>query len=142
LITLEGPAMTDPVETLRSYEQRVQEITERAGATRARLAALRPAATSPDGAVTVTVSSTGALVDLAFGPAAERIALPDLARLVVATAQTARSEAARQTEAAVAELVGSDTARRAMGPPPTADERIEPEDESGDQPGYRGRGYR
>jgi hypothetical protein len=140
LITLEGPAMTDPVETLRSYEQRVQEITARAGATRARLAALRPAATSPDGAVTVTVSSTGALVDLAFGPAAERIALPDLARLVVATAQTARSEAARQTEAAVAELVGPAAAHQAMATAVPAPAPGITED--GDQPGYRGRGYR
>jgi len=125
--------MTDPAETLRAYDQRVQDIAARADVTRARLAALRPAVTSPDGAVTVTVSSMGALVDLAFGPAAERLELADLARLVVTTAQAARVEAARQTEAAVAELVGEPAARQAMAAPEPAD----PDDE----PGYRGRGF-
>src|SRR3954452_23421214 len=109
--------MNDPVETVRAYEHRVQDIATRADATRARVAAVRSAATSPDGAVTVTVSAVGALVDLSFGPAAESLELSDLARLVVATAQTARAEAARQTEAAVAELVGPQAAHRAMEPP-------------------------
>ena len=128
--------MTDPAETLRAYEQRVQDITARADVTRARLAALRPAVTSPDGAVTVTVSSMGALVDLAFGPAAERLELADLARLVVSTAQAARVEAARQTEAAVAELVGKPAARQAMAAPEPAAGLADE-----DEPGYRGRGF-
>jgi len=127
--------MTDPAEPLRAYEQRVQDIAARADATRARLAALRPAVTSADGAVTVTVSSVGALVDLAFGPSAERLELSDLARLVVATANTARTEAARQTEAAVAQLIGEPAAHQAMAAP----EPAAPSED--DEPGYRGRGF-
>jgi len=127
--------MTDPAETLRAYQQRVEEIAARADATRARLAALRPAVTSPDGAVTVTVSSVGALVDLSFGPAAERVELAELARLVVTTAQAARAEAARQTEATVAELVGEPTAHEAM----TAG--ADPAGSDDDETGYRGRGF-
>ena len=129
--------MTDSAEPLRAYEQRVQDIAARADATRARLAALRPAVTSPDGAVTVTVSSVGALVDLTFGPAAERLELADLARLVVATANTARTEAARQTEAAVAELIGEPAAHQAMATP----ERSAAASGEDDEPGYRGRGF-
>jgi len=130
--------MTEPVETIRAYEQRVQDIAARAGSARARMAALRPSATSPDGAVTATVTAVGALADLSFGPAAADLELAELARLVVATAQTARLEAARQTEAAVAELVGADAAARAMAPPvavPSAPDADEDE-------GYTGRGLR
>src|SRR3954452_16174124 len=112
--------MNDPVETVRAYEHRVQDIATRADATRARRAAVRPAVTSPDGAVTVTVSAIGALVDLSFGPAAGSLELADLARVVVATAQTARAEAARQTEATVAVLVGPEAAHRAMAAPEPA----------------------
>jgi DNA-binding protein YbaB len=129
--------MTDPVETIRAYEQRVQEIAARAGTARARMAALRPTATSPDGAVTVTVTAVGALADLSFGPAAADLDLPELARLVVATAHTARLEAARQTESAVAELVGADAAARAMAPPVPLAAATGDEDE-----GYTGRGLR
>src|SRR4051812_14218169 len=128
--------MTDPVETLRAYEQRMHDLTTRADAPRVRRAALRPAVTSPDGAVTVTVSAVGALLDLSFGPAAESLELPDLARLVVSTAQTARAEAARQAEARVAELVGPEAAHRAMEPPPSTGT-----DDDDDAPGYRGRGF-
>ena len=135
--------MTDPAETLRAYQQRVQEIAERADATRARLAALRPAVTSPDGAVTVTVSSVGALVDLVFGPAAERLELTDLARLVVSTAQAARAEAARQTETTVAEQVGDETAHEVMstGAAGAADDAVDGGDAADDETGYRGRGF-
>lgn len=128
--------MTDPARALSAYQQRVQDIASRADATRSRLAGLRPAATSPDGAVTVTVSSAGALVDLTFGPAAEQLELAELARLVVATAQTARADAARQTEAALAELVGEPAAHRAVAAPAPPDPAGE-DDESG----YRGRGF-
>ena len=133
--------MTDPVETIRAYEQRVQEIAARAGSARARMAALRPSATSPDGAVTVTVTAAGALADLTFGPAASALELAELAKLVVATAHTARLEAARQTEAAVAELVGADAAHQAVTtllPGPDAAAAPDPDDDEG----YRGRSLR
>jgi len=136
--------MTDPVETIRAYEQRVQDIAARAGSARAGLASLRPSATSPDGAVTVTVTAVGALADLRFGAAAAGLELPDLARLVVATAQTARLEAARQTEAAVAGLVGADAAHQVMAtqlPAPARPEGAEPDEDEPDE-GYRGRSVR
>lgn len=137
--------MTDPVEAIRTYEQQVHDIAARAGSARDQLAALRPSASSADGAVTVTVTAAGALADLTFGPAAADLDLGDLARLVVRTAQTARLEAARQTEAAVAGLIGASAAHDVMASQfPGADGAGDspPAAPDDDEPGYRGRSAR
>lgn len=93
---------------LADYRARVAGIAERAQAVRARIASVRASATSPDGAVTVSVNVHGALEDLSFGAAAESMSLPDLAHTIVRTARKAGMQAATAGAEALSPLI-SDT---------------------------------
>lgn len=101
--------MTEVDNSLNEYLDRVNAISERARAAQQNLARIHPSVTGGDGAVTVTVSSVGALVDISFGPSARDLDLAELASLVKRTAQAARIRAAHETQDALAGLVGNNS---------------------------------
>jgi hypothetical protein len=100
----------EPEKLLADYHARVAGIAERAQAARAQIASVRGSATSADGAVTVSVNVQGALEDLSFGPAADTMSLPDLARTILRTSRKARIRAATAGADALVPLIGADSA--------------------------------
>ena len=85
------------------------EIVRRAAEAKARLERVSASATSADGAVTVTVNTSGALQELTFGPRADELPRARLAASVVATAKRAQVQAAQQLTSVMAPLIGSDS---------------------------------
>ncbi|MGW5717376.1 YbaB/EbfC family nucleoid-associated protein [Amycolatopsis sp. NPDC003865] len=85
------------------------EIARRAAEAKARLEHVSATATSADGAVTVTVGTSGALQELTFGPRADEVPRARLAQAVLATAKRAQLDAARQLTAVMAPVIGADS---------------------------------
>ena len=85
------------------------EIARRAAEAKARLERIAATATSQDGAVTVTVNTSGALRELTFGPRADELPRARLAATVVATAKRAQVQAAQQLASVMAPVIGSDS---------------------------------
>ncbi len=85
------------------------EIVRRAAEAKARLERVSASATSADGAVTVTVNTSGALQELTFGPRADELPRARLAQAVLATAKRAQLDAARQLTAVMAPVIGADS---------------------------------
>src|SRR5690349_9622194 len=81
------------------------EIARRAAEAKARLERVSASATSADGAVTVTVGTSGALQELSFGPRADELPRARLAQAVLATAKRAQLDAARQLTAVMAPVI-------------------------------------
>ncbi|MFC5995989.1 YbaB/EbfC family nucleoid-associated protein [Pseudonocardia hispaniensis] len=96
----------DAHEWLSGYRRRTDDIARRAVQAQADLAAVRGSARSPDGAVTVTVNSAGALQGLTLGRAAEGQSRVQLAEAVLATARRAHAEATQQAIAVITPLIG------------------------------------
>jgi DNA-binding protein YbaB len=99
---------------LASYEERLQDIEERAARAQAALAAVEATATSPDGAVTVTVDAAGVLQGLVLGERSGELTREQLAATVLGTARQARSDAARLAAATVTPLIGEGSPAMAM----------------------------
>ncbi|MCX6465486.1 MAG: YbaB/EbfC family nucleoid-associated protein [Pseudonocardiales bacterium] len=91
---------------LAEHQQRLADLRVRAERVRTEVAAVTGSATSPDGAVTVTVAPGGALRGLRLAPRAEELTRTQLAALVVATAAEATAAAGRRVEEVVAPLRG------------------------------------
>ncbi|MFF4595818.1 YbaB/EbfC family nucleoid-associated protein [Amycolatopsis sp. NPDC001319] len=87
----------------------IAEIGQRAAEAQERLKRVAATATSNDGAVTVTVNTSGALQQLSFGPRADEISRSALAAAVVATAHRAQAQAAQQLHAIMAPLIGENS---------------------------------
>ena len=97
---------------LRSFEVRAAEQAERAQLLSRQLERNSTTVESPDGAVRVTVDSTGGLADLQFSRAAEDLPLERLSALVLATSRQAQAQLAASMGELVSQLYGpgSDTA--------------------------------
>ncbi|SEF32845.1 YbaB/EbfC DNA-binding family protein [Amycolatopsis pretoriensis] len=83
------------------------EIARRAAEAKARLERVSATASSPDGAVTVTVNTAGALQELTFGPRADEIPRARLAQVVLAAAKRAQLDAAQQLTAIMTPVIGA-----------------------------------
>ncbi len=87
----------------------IADIGRVAAEAKARLQRIAATATSADGAVTVTVNTSGALQELSFGPRAGELGNARLAAAVVATAKRAQVEAAQQMKGVMAPLIGTES---------------------------------
>lgn len=87
----------------------IAEIGRRAVEAQKRLKHVAATATSSDGAVTVTVNTSGALQQVSFGPRAEEISRSALAAAVVATAHRAQAQAAQQLKSIMAPVIGENS---------------------------------
>lgn len=85
------------------------DIANKAEAAKEQLQQLSATLTSADGAATVTVNASGALQRLSFGKKARDLPLEQLASAVLATAQRAQAQAARQLTGIMAPLIGTDS---------------------------------
>lgn len=102
--------MTHPGESPDSSQQGIAGLVERAEAVKNRISALSGTATSQDGAVTVTVNAGGAVQNLSFGQAAERMPRARLAASIMSALRQAHTAAARQLPAVMATLADEDSA--------------------------------
>jgi DNA-binding protein YbaB len=96
----------DAQEWLAGYRDRLAEIGARAGRAQDALARAEATATSPDGAVTVTVDPAGGLRGLVLAERTAGMSRTQLAAAIVATAGAARRGAAEAAVAAMAPLLG------------------------------------
>jgi len=106
----------EPDAMLRSLREEAERLESRANQLRDDLAAAGATATSPDGAVTVTLSPTGALRDVSFATKAREHTPEALGPLVMRTVRDAQ----RQVAAQVAESFDQstlDAVRRFMPEP-------------------------
>lgn len=89
----------EPAQWLADYQDRLERAAYRARAASASLREVGASVTSARGEVTVTVNAAGLLDDVTFTPAARRLEVEALGRLVVDTAREAqRLAGARMTE--------------------------------------------
>lgn len=96
---------------LDDYQRRLADIAARARGAQERLAAVDATRTSPDGAVTATVTPGGELRALVLHEAAQRLSRIQLADAITGTVAAARAEASR----AAAEVVEPMLGRRGAG---------------------------
>lgn len=101
--------MTDPNQLIEDYEQRTAALLEQAEEAKSQIANLTGAATSGDGAVTVSVSAGGALLSLSFGTKADDLPKDRLAALVLSTAKRAQAQAVGQIATIMAPLIGDNS---------------------------------
>ena len=99
----------DPNQIVASYENEVAELAGRAEEAKERISQLSGTASSPDGAVTVTVGGGGALRNVSFGPRADEMPKERLAAAIMATAQKAQAQASQQILAIMSPLIGEDS---------------------------------
>ena len=88
--------------------ERIQSAQVRAQAAKTELAAHTVTKFSPDRAVTVTVNPGGGLMQVKFGPSAERKPISQLAGVIMSTYRAATAEAVAQTMELMQQVVGDD----------------------------------
>jgi DNA-binding protein YbaB len=96
----------DPDSMLRELRQQAEDLETKATQLRTELAAASATATSPDGAVTVTISPTGALQDITFTSKAAAHSPEALGPLVMTTVQAAQREVSNLVTASLAQQFG------------------------------------
>ncbi|MFD4673551.1 YbaB/EbfC family nucleoid-associated protein [Lentzea sp. NPDC058450] len=101
--------MTDPNQLIEDYEQRTAALLDQAEEAKSQIANLTGAATSSDGAVTVTVTAGGALLSLSFGHKADDMPKDRLAALVMSTSKRAQAQAVAQIATIMAPLIGDNS---------------------------------
>jgi DNA-binding protein YbaB len=98
--------MMDSAQWLADYNDQLARTAAGARAASASLGQVGGRATSPRGEVTVTVNAAGALEDIAMTPAARRLEVEQLARLIVDTARQAHRAASAQMSEILHEYLG------------------------------------
>jgi DNA-binding protein YbaB len=99
----------DPNQIVASYEQEIAGIAARAEEAKEKIKNLNGTASSPDGAVTVTVNGGGALQNISFGREADDLPRAQLAAAIMTTARKAQAQASQQILAIMGPLVGEDS---------------------------------
>ncbi|GAY11036.1 YbaB/EbfC family nucleoid-associated protein [Pseudonocardia sp. N23] len=99
-----------PRDWLDGYLARLDDVAARAEQASTEMAAVTGTARSRDGAVTVTVEPSGALLDVVFSPVASSITSERLAEQLLGAAAAARREAAAKAVEAAERLFGGDSA--------------------------------
>ncbi|MGD9987696.1 YbaB/EbfC family nucleoid-associated protein [Pseudonocardia sp.] len=99
-----------PRDWLDGYLARLDDTAVRAQQASTEMAAVTGTARSRDGAVTVTVEPSGALLDVVFSPVAASITRERLAEQLLGTAAEARRAAAAKAVDAAERLWGADSA--------------------------------
>jgi DNA-binding protein YbaB len=126
----------DPDAVLRQLQQQAADLETKAAQLRTELTNASATATSPDGAVTVTLSPTGALQNITFAAPAAKVSPEKLGPLVMKTVQAAQREVSNRVTASLAEQFGSsdtmDFITQFMPPPePTPTRQVPDEDAEG-----------
>src|SRR3954464_8663245 len=109
LIRMPSPDSEVAVNGIQPASAGMPDIARRAAEAKARFERVSATASSADGAVTVTVNTSGALQELTFGPRADELPRARLAQAVLAAAKRAQVDAAQQLTAIMAPVIGTDS---------------------------------
>lgn len=96
----------DPYRFLEDFERRTNQVQEQLEQSQEALAGARSEATSPDGAVSVTVAGGGSIESLKLSPNAMRQGHDELGRAIIETIRTAQAQAARAVQESMRPLLG------------------------------------
>jgi len=96
----------DSAQWLASYQERLDRMTANVRTAQANLRQAGGRAESPRGEVEVSVGPNGALTGLRLTPAARRLEVDELARLILNTAAAAQRAAGAQVVGIMTEFVG------------------------------------
>lgn len=96
----------DPDSVLRQLQQQAEELETKAAQLRTELTNACATATSPDGAVTVTLSPTGALQNITFAAPTAKVAPETLGPLVMKTVHAAQRKVSDRVTASLTEQFG------------------------------------
>ncbi len=91
----------DPDTVLEQLRKQAEDLESKAAQLRTELTNATATTTSPDGAVTVTLSPTGALQNITFGPAAAKVTPDKLGPLVMQTVQAAQRDVSARVTASL-----------------------------------------
>lgn len=106
---MENPfAGMDPDTMLRTLKQEAEQMEAKARRLQEDLAAATTTVTSPDGAVTVTLSPTGALQAISFSDKATNHRPSTLGPLVMKTVQTAQRQVADKVSESLSQQLGGE----------------------------------
>ncbi len=97
-------------ERIDRSRRRIEAAQSRAQQARATLADSTVTVTSTDHAVTVTVNPAGTLLDVTFGPSAQKLPLPALSHSLLAAYRRAAGDAVERTEAVLRDVLGAGAA--------------------------------
>ncbi len=114
---------------MREQAERYTKLRADAERVKQELAESTATASSPNGAVTVTVGSGGVMRSIRFGPRADKVPLAQLSSSIMAAYGKACREAAEQGVAIMSQLVGEDSPslqlmRNAIPPDPEGDDDL------------------
>lgn len=98
--------MTDPQAWLRDYRAQGEDMVRRSQEFSEQLREVTETASSRDGAVTVTVTPSGALQDLVFSPRARELSEGQLAQLTLQTSREAQARVAHRVAELAAPVIG------------------------------------
>lgn len=96
----------DPDTVLEQLRQQAADLETKAAQLRTELNNATATATSPDGAVTVTLSPTGALQNITFAASSSKVPPEKLGPLVMRTVQAAQREVSSQVTASLSTQFG------------------------------------
>ncbi|MFC4858177.1 YbaB/EbfC family nucleoid-associated protein [Actinophytocola glycyrrhizae] len=120
----------DPDSVLRQLQQQAEDLETKAAQLRTELSNASATATSPDGAVTVTLAPTGALQNITFAAQAAKVTPDKLGPLVMRTVQAAQREVSNRVTASLSQQFGDpetmDFVNRFMPQPEATPTRREP----------------
>ena len=121
----------DPDSVLAELRQQAEDLEAKATQLRTDLANATATATSPDGAVTVTLSPTGALQNITFSAKAATHTPEALGPLVMKTVRAAQREVSDRVTASLSQDFGDDTLDfiTQFMPKPEPEPQREPRDE-------------
>lgn len=132
--------MTDPSERIRQMMQRFEQQAAEAAQVKDRMSEIRGEARSQDGAVTVTVAPSGAVLDLQLSASAMRRSHTALQQSIIGTIREATQRASQQMDETVQPILGDRVeqfkeAFKAHGAEPVMPDA--PQESSGDRPASR-----
>lgn len=107
-----GGDLLDPdgaTEYLRQWKDRIDQMAARTREMADRLDQLRATASDDNGLATVTVDSSGALVDLQLTQRIQRVPPDAVARAILSAVQQARREVAKKSQAVVIDTMGPES---------------------------------
>ena len=112
----------DPQQWLDDFEAKLADLQRKSADLQENFEASRATASSPDGAVTITVGPNGGLLDLQLGHRATELGPARLTALIMQTAQAAQKQAAQKVMAAFEPLGEGSEAMRMVSDSIPSDE--------------------
>lgn len=121
----------DPQQWLDNFEAKLADLQRKSADLQENFENSQATASSPDGAVTITVGPNGGLLNIQLGHRATELGSARLTALIMQTAKVAQKQAAQQVMAAF-EPLGEGTEAMRMVSDAIPDDEVE----DGDEPGY------